>query len=221
VSPVFLQLCPLVLLAVQPHEPAPAAGEQIFNTTSISVGARGSLRLGDAAQALGPRFGFAFGLSLERVYATLENGLQLAAAVDLTHQRHAKDVEGSRQTLLGEEETFDGQRIIADNVFVALQTISLPLGRWRPFLGAGAGLAVGDFVSDEKRLRPGTARDIQIAVRASAGLQLDFPENVYGSVRADLTLMPGRDDYTTDAGERLQVFGPTLMLGLAVGSRFD
>lgn len=217
-------------------EGAPQGGRAVgpsplpaFDVTAV---ARGSLRL--PPRDLGPALGFGFALSAELRYLSVQPWLALGAQLDLGHLRHARDVEGTRTGPDGQEQTFPGFRILADNQFCLLQTLGAArpvLGHpARAWLGLGGGLALGDFQSDERTLRPGSATALRAVTRAALGLEIDLtdgePGGAFLAVRADLTHPLRATRFASRspdgaAGPPVRLFGDTLTLGMAIGSRFQ
>ncbi len=113
--------------------------------------------------------------------------LQLGAAFDFNYQRFATGVRGSAMTGPGEEVVFDGQRALSKTGFALMQTVAVQLGRMRPFIGLGPGIAINFFSTPELTLRPGSKTAVQPVAQAMAGFDWDLGGNMAFVMRAALT----------------------------------
>jgi len=183
---------------------------------------RGSYRLPPAGDDVGPAIGFGIGFGGEYRYAHLWEILELGASLDLGYLRHSKGVTGVRTGPGGIDETFSSTRLIEDSQFVVMQTAALRFETQHRFwVGGGVGLAIGNFYSDEKDLRPGDLRAKRVAGRFAAGYEFDVSDEAFVGIRLDYSLMLLEPTYKTDTSQSLSIFGDTLTLGLTVGSRFE
>lgn len=180
-----------------------------------------SYRLGPASDNAGPPVGVGFGFTLGGRYALIGNRVELAAAADFAYAHHRKGVEGVRTLPSGQLETFDGEQVISENTFGAMQLASLLFAGVTPWVAVGGGLAVGFFESDAPRLRPGTQRAYRPYGQLAAGARFPLAEGpFYIDARVDYHLMLSEPALGTEAGERPQVLGDLVAVGAAFGSRF-
>ena len=173
----------------------------------LAVSVRFALRLGDAADAISPRAGFALGGAYEWRYLRWR-ALELGLGLDFAHYRFSTSEQGSViDDTTGMVEPFGATRVISETTFVALQTLGARFGRARPYLGAGAGVGFGYFDSVAAELAPGTLQGADPLVRATAGLDVRLTATWTITLRADYTHVVGPDELHTDAGAVLPVFG--------------
>ncbi len=237
VRPIRLPFAALIamlgLVAIRGSAHAQAVAEPVEPTPntvplppppSIAIFAmgRGSYRLPPAGRDVGPAFGFGIGFGGEYRYAHLWEILELGASLDLGYIRHSKGVTGVRTGPGGIEETFSSTRLVEDSQFVVMQTAALRFETQHRFwVGGGAGLAIGNFHSDEKSLRPGDLSANRFAGRFALGYEYDFSDEAFVGARMDYSLMLTEPTYKCACAETLSIFGDTFTFGLTVGSRFE
>ncbi len=207
--------------------------------TDISFLVRGSYRLPPASDDLPPAFGYGFALALAHRYAHLGDTADLGLELDLGYQRHERAVDGTRTEPDGTETTFAGHRIIAQHAFALSQTIgatffpsvSAPTSAAaggeppeerpvRVWAGAGGGLAVLDFETDEKALRPGVSHPARALVRFAAGIELTLTGTTFLGLRADHTWVLDPPTHVAQSGARTRIMSSLFAVGLQIGSRF-
>jgi opacity protein-like surface antigen len=207
----------------EPVEPtAPEVPPPPPPSTAIFAIGRASYRLPPAGQDVGPELGFGFGFGGAYRYAHVWEIVELGVSLDLGYLRHSKSVTGVRTGVGGVEENFPSTRIIEDSQFVVMQTAGLQFEKQhRVWVGGGVGLAIGNFQSDEKSLRPGDDRANRLLGRFAAGYEYDFSDEAFVGARVDYSLMLMQPTYKTDTNQSLSLFGDTFTFGLTVGSRFE
>lgn len=206
---------------VGPADPAPAPRPAAQTPFSLGVAGGVVYRLPPAARAVPPALGVGFGLLPAWRYGWV-GPLELRLEGDFGYARHARTVSVSRVTETGTEQTFDDTREVNEYSFLALQTIGLTRGRWRPWAGLGGGAAIGYFHTLEPSYEPRQVTLTRLALRAGAGAEWEFRKNpslVLG-LRADYT-HPLADAELTVApdGER-RVFGKSVRVAATFASRF-
>jgi hypothetical protein len=207
-----------------PLPPALLAEPVLPRANAVSVHASLAYRVGVGGDNLGPAGGFSISGGFERRYFVVAGVLQLGAAIDFSYQRFSTGVEGSAMTGTGEE-VFDGQRTLSKTGFALIQTVAVQLGRVRPFIGLGPGLAINFFSSPEVTLRPGSKTAVQPMAQAMAGFDVDMGGNTAIVVRADVT-HPFTDPVFTPSlspqnpPPRYALFGDVVDVGFGLLVRF-
>ena len=115
--------------------PDPALVGAGANTVSVRASLAYRLDSGGADATLGPAGGLSVGGQFERRYYKVAGIVELGAALDFSYQRFATGVRGVGMTAPGEDEPFDGQRVLSKTGFALLQTVAVRAARLRPFVG--------------------------------------------------------------------------------------
>jgi hypothetical protein len=174
-----------------PEEPPPHAPLR-----SIAVHGRFAYRPNDTGSGV-PAGGFSLGATFERRYAQLGGTFGFGAGLDFFFDRFASDekmmTSGTQVALYTRE--------LMQTSFVALQTVAIEHLPVRPWIAAGAGIAVGSVASGAS-VRP--------VARGAAGVELGLSRSTALVVRADVT------HPLTDAG----AYGDILDVGLGICERF-
>jgi hypothetical protein len=135
---------------------------------AVAVHGRFAYRPNDSGSGV-PAEGFSLGGTLERRYAEVGRVLGLGVGLDLFFDRFASDqknmTSGTQVALYAHE--------LTQTSFVALQTAALERLPVRPWVAAGAGVAVGS-----------TTRPV---ARGAAGVELGLSRSTAIALRADLT----------------------------------
>jgi hypothetical protein len=154
-------------------QPAPAAAEPSELTPrrplhAVAVHGRFAYRPNDSGSGV-PAEGFSLGGTFERRYADLSGGLALGVGLDFFFDRFASDekrmTDGVSTALYARE--------LTQTSFVALQTVALERLPVRPYVAAGAGVAVGFSTHP--------------VARGAAGVEMGLSRSTALAVRADLT----------------------------------
>jgi hypothetical protein len=205
--------------APQP-DPSAALVSTAPGPNAVSVRASLAYRLDGGGETLGPAGGFCVSGEFERRYHELA-GVELGAALTFSYQRFATGVEGSSMKAPGQEELFDGQRVLSKTGFALLQTVAFRVARLRPFLALGPGLVVSFFSSPELALRPGSKTAVQPIAEASAGLEVDVARDTAVVARVDV-IHPFTDPVFTPGASspRYTLFGDVLTAGFGLVVRF-
>jgi hypothetical protein len=154
------------------NAPAPAAPTAEltprFPVHAVAVHGRFAYRPNDAGSGV-PSEGFSLGGTFERRYAELGGTFGFGVGLDFFFDRFASDeknmTSGTQVALYAHE--------LTQTSFVALQTIALERLPVRPYVAAGAGVAIGSST------RP--------VARGVAGVELGLSRATAIAVRADLT----------------------------------
>jgi hypothetical protein len=170
-----------------PPEPAPppavpvAAEAAPLPPSSMAVHGRFAYRPGDSIGPA-PAAGFSLGATFERRYALIGDRLGLGVGVDLFFDHFAAD----QQFITAH------QQLLTQTSFVALQTVSVALGRVRPWVAGGFGLSFAYFsgtgLTDMGMPLPGVSdNEVLPIVRAAGGLDIGLRDQLALVVRADYT----------------------------------
>jgi hypothetical protein len=151
--------------------PTPASAAELtprFPLHAVAVHGRFAYRPNDTGSGV-PSEGFSLGGTFERRYAEVGGTVGFGAGLDFFFDRFASDqknmTSGTQIALYAHE--------LTQTSFVALQTVSLEHLAVRPYVAAGAGIAVGSST------RP--------VARGVAGVELGLSRATAIAVRADLT----------------------------------
>jgi hypothetical protein len=173
-----------------PPEPAPAAppaaapspsSSPPLPPTSLAVYGRFAYRPGDSVGPA-PAAGFSLGATFEHRYAAINDLVGLGVGVDLFYDHFASD----------QQFITTSQQLLTQTSFVALQTVSLALGRARPWVAGGGGVTWAYFsgtgLTGTGMPLPGVSdSELQPLVRGAAGLDVTVAPQMAVAVRADLT----------------------------------
>lgn len=189
--------------------------------TAVGLAAGGSYRLGAAAHDTPPAFGFTLTTFVSHCYSVIGDHLALGVAGSFAYERYSRTVRAESTVAPGQVVPYDGVRELTSGTFVGLQTVTLLLGRARPWVALGGGLGLDHFKSPELPYAPrGEARatvallqgalgfDLQVAPQTDAGLRLDYVRPLSDST------------FVTTAGERLHLFGSRLSVRMGIQYRF-
>jgi hypothetical protein len=197
---------------VVPEEASEAPGWAL----GLTIG--GAYRVGAAAKDVPPRLGLAFSTFAGRRYATLGR-LELGVAASFGYQRYTRTVTFKKMTIPGMEVDTQGDRVLSTGDFVAAQTLTMVLGRWRPWVSVGGGVSLDHFTSPEARYAPGESRRTLPTVQGAAGFHLEVAPQTDGGLQIDYA-HPFESAFVTTGGERLHVFGDRLAVRLEMQYRF-
>jgi hypothetical protein len=163
--------------------PAPAPSAELAPRTplhAVAVHGRFAYRPNDSGSGV-PAGGFSLGGTFERRYAELGGTFGFGVGLDFFFDRFASDqkmmTSGTQVALYAHE--------LTQTSFVALQTLALEHLPVRPYVAAGAGIAVGSSTRPVARgvagVELGLSRATAIAVRADLTHPLSNP-GVYGDI---------------------------------------
>lgn len=187
---------PIGAAAPSPAAQAPEEPEARTLRDSIAVHGRFAYRPNDTGSGV-PTSGFSLGGTFEHRYAELGETFTFGAGLDFFFDRFASD---EKMTTSGSQVALYAHELMQTS-FVALQTVALEHLPVRPWVAAGAGLAVGSVASGPS-VRP--------VARGVAGVELGLSRSTAVVVRADLT------HTLSDAG----AYGDILDVGLGLCERF-
>jgi hypothetical protein len=182
----------------------------------VTIG--GAYRLGQTAKDVPPSLGLAFSTFGSGRYATAGT-LELGVAASFSYQRYARTVTFKQMVRPGVEMDTEGDRLLSTGDFVAAQTFTEVLGRWRPWLSVGGGFSLDHFTSPEPRYVPGESRHTLPLVQAAAGFHLEVAPQTDGGLQVDYAHL-FEPVFVTSAGERLHVFGDRLAVRIEMQYRF-
>lgn len=186
----------------------------------IAVMPRYSYRLSSSGRAVTPSSGFGIGGTVETTYLRIAAGLEAAWGVDFSHDRFSSSEVGTVSVDNNQTATFRAPRVTSETSFVLVHTVAARAGRLRPYLTVGAGLGLGYFDSAALELQPGSARDAHALGRLALGVDVTVARDWCASMRAEYTAVRGVGVWTTDAGERLALFGDLFGIGAGIAYRF-
>jgi hypothetical protein len=181
---------------------------------AIGLSAGVSYRLPPSGRDVPPAFGFAVSTFARYRYALIGDRLALGVMGAFAYHRHST----SFQSLAPANATY--VRELSSGDFAALQSLSLLLGRVRPWLAAGAGVSLGYFKNPENPAHPDEERETLAVVEGQAGVDVEIKPQVALGVHADLVVPLARPVLQTDSGAGIRVFGPRLALRLSFEYRF-
>jgi hypothetical protein len=183
----------------------------------LSVLPRLARRLGEAARAVSPAWGFGIGGGFDWRYLAAGEPMALAVGVDFAYFRFATDEVVTIDLGGGMERTVASTRVLSETTFLATHSVTLALGRTRPFLTVGAGLGLGYFDSIVAELRPSSSSEAHLLGRVTAGVDV-FPRRTVGlTLLAGYTVVSAFGSYDDRSPK---VFGDLLDLGAGLVYRF-
>jgi len=205
-------------------EPAPVHSEAGYPATSpawaVGFAAGIGLRLPPPADESPPATGMSVTVLLGRRYAIIAQRLEFGGSVSLGYERYARTVTTSKILGPGQEVSYETVRSLSQFDFVALQTLTVPVGRVRLWLAAGAGLGLGHFTSEERELAPGEARATRLIFQGGGGIDVDLRAHATAGIRVETSKMLRPPALTTEAGQTVRVFGDRVSARAALGYRF-
>jgi len=136
-----------------------------------------------------------------------------------SYQRYARTVTFQQMVRPGVEMAVQGDRVLSTGDFVAAQTFTVVVGRWRPWLSVGGGVSIDHFTSPEPRYAPGESRTTLPLVQGAAGFHLEVAPQTDGGIQFDYAHL-FEPVFVTSAGERLHVFGDRLAVRFEMQYRF-
>jgi hypothetical protein len=181
--------------------PAPEAAGPPMATASIIAGL--ASRIGTDASRLGPTVGFSFGASLQHRYAVLSPELVLGLAADFLYYRFSNAAP---------------DRTITETTFALLQTFDVRNGATHVWFGAGGGVAVGFFSSND--LSPATASARQPFARVVGGADVAINAQAAVGFRAGYMSMLTSGAQTTGPGDPIKLFVDLLDIQVGLFYRF-
>ncbi len=206
-----------------PTAPVPAAPPQAAVPGALSAPEPPQMRVGlsggmayQATGDVGPRWGYGIGVFMGRTWLTL-GPAQLGLRGQFDFERFS--TAGTARTMDGKS-TYQAERTLSFFQFSALPTLSIAVGRVRPWVGAGAGFAMGYLSTAEDAYLPGefsatkpvlmglTGVDVPLRGEALLGLQLAY-ERVLGA-----------PEFRLDSGAGLHPFGSRVSARLALSYEF-
>jgi hypothetical protein len=118
----------------------------------------------------------------------------------------------------GATTTVTHERALEHYDFVLLQVAGVPLGRLRPWVGAGAGLALGYFADTEPSPDdvPAEARLTRPVVRAAAGLELALGRNLILGLRTTYGWVTWKPAPRAGNATRVPIFGDRMAATLGL-----
>ncbi|HXU79783.1 MAG TPA: hypothetical protein VN914_00180 [Polyangia bacterium] len=219
----FVQAEPAPPPAVTPPPPAPPpviAPEETPEPPVWALGLTigGGYRVGKAAKDVPPALGLAFSTFAGRRYAALGR-IELGVSASFYYQRYARIVTFKKMVSPGMEVDAQGDRLLSTGEFAASQTLTVVLGRYRPWLAVGGGVSIDHFTSPETRYRPGESRRTLPLVLGAAGFHLEVAPQTDAGLQLDYAHL-FEPTFTTEGGERLHLFGDRLAARLEMQYRF-
>lgn len=202
-----------------PSAPAP---EDLAATPATWVGATAGVgyRLAPASADIPPAIGMSIATMVGHRYATVAGRLELGVEGGFVYDRYARTVEVPADPARGQAQPFDTVRATSHYDFFASQVAAARLGRYRPWIAAGAGVALGYFLTREPGLDPGESRLVRPLGHAGAGLDVEVVPQTDLGLRLGYMHVWRKPTFVSATGERLQVFGDRLLAHLTLRYRF-
>jgi hypothetical protein len=198
-------------VVAEPATPPPA--------NSASVYVRYAYRVGAEGDGVVPASGFSLGGEFERRLRAFETGIELGVALDFFYDRFAKDVIAASVGPMGDLEPAIASRTLSQTTFALMETTGWRYADMRLYLGVGAGLTVGYFVSPDVSSRGNT--DVQPLVRGVFGFDFAIAARTAAILRVDYTHTFYRDsNFVGATGESHPAFGDLFDAGIGFLLRF-
>jgi hypothetical protein len=187
------------------------------NSTSVYV--RYAYRLGADGDGIVPASGFSLGGEFERRLRAFQTGIELGVALDFFYDRFTKDVIATTVGPMGDPEPAIGSRTLSQTTFALMETTGWRYADMRLFVGVGAGLTVGYFVSPDVASSGNT--DLQPLARGVFGFEFAIAARTAAVLRVDYTHTFARDSYFVGpTGQLHPVFGDLFDAGVGFLLRF-
>lgn len=194
-------------------EPAP-----IPPPNAASVYVRYAYRVGNGDGVV-PASGLSLGGEYERRLRAFETGIELGAAIDFFYDRFTRDVIATSVGPMGDPEPAIGTRTLSHTTFALMETTGWRYADMRLYVGVGAGVTVGYFVSPDISSRGNT--DLQPLVRGVFGFDFAIAARTSAVLRIDYTHTLSRDAYFLGQDGTLRpVFGDLFDAGVGFLLRF-
>lgn len=201
---------------VPPPTPAPppaTAVEVMAPSFAIGIGGAYARRLGEGAQEVGPKNGYAVTANFEWIYTRI-GGLELSFGGTFAFHRFREEVTVDVD-VSGMAVQQEVARSLSFYQFTADQGFAVPLGWFRPFAVVSGGFALGYFSTLEPAYSPGELRTTRPMISGAIGIDA---RTGYGDSRLGVVLgashMLFAPKLNTTSGRELAVFGPRLTVGL-------
>jgi hypothetical protein len=185
---------------------------------SLGLTVGGAYRVGQAATDVPPQLGLAFSTFGGWRYAAFGQ-LELGVGASFSYQRYSQTVTYKKPVGAGMEVDTVGDRMFSTGDFVAAQTLTVVLGRWRPWLSVGGGISLDHFTSPEPRYAPGESRTTLPLVQGAAGFHVEVAPQTDGGLQVDYAHL-FEPAFVTAGGERLHIFGDRVAVRLEMQYRF-
>ena len=208
-----------------PPDPGPAPGSPAAGAVgepaapyAVGIAMGGGYRLSPAGDDVPPAWGMAVDVLLARRWGRMWDRLDLGFEVNFAFERYSQSAP-SRSGVPGAGGSFEGVRTVAHYDAVVLQTVALA-GSVRPWVGAGGGLDIGYFHTEEEAFRPGELRMARPLVQGAGGVDVAIRTDVSVGARIDYARPFRTPSYSTGRGDRVAPFGDRLVARLALLYRF-
>jgi hypothetical protein len=201
-----------------PASPTALTAQPPPAVNALGVSIQLARRLAEGGQSLDPYWGFSISGRYERQLLAA-SGLELGAAFDFSFQHFETSATGPATISPTSETVFDGNRLM-ETTFAVLPTVAHQWGRARPFAGAGLGVGVGFFSSQNLEPTPQSAHAVQPLARGGVGVDVALSATSAVTVRADYTHTFTRPQLVTDAGHSYALFGDLFNVGIGLLLRF-
>jgi len=221
VTPTPAPVTPQGPAAAAPPAPAPIIAEPATpppaNSTSVYV--RYAYRLGADGDGIVPASGFSLGGEFERRLRSFETGLELGVALDFFYDRFTKDVIATTVGPMGDPEPAIGTRTLSQTTFALMETTGWRYADMRLYVGVGAGLSVGYFVSPD--VSPSGNTDLLPLARGVFGFDFAIAPRTAAVLRVDYTHTFARgSSFVGPTGQARPIFGDLFDAGIGFLLRF-
>jgi hypothetical protein len=217
--------------AVTPPSPAPAPTTAAPATpppliadspppvpsNSLSVHLRYAYRVGNDSDVTGPSGGMSLGGEYEHRLGAFRGGIELGAAFDFFYDRFSKEVVAPDPTNMTPGMIVD--RTLSQTSFALMGTGAWRYADMRVFAGAGAGVAIGYFVSPDQLAGSRTAA--QPIARGVFGIDFAIAPKTAAILRVDYSHSFNHQTFTSAAGgTSYPLFGDIFDAGAGFMVRF-
>ena len=180
---------------------------------------RYAYRVGAEGDGVVPASGFSLGGEFERRLRAFQTGIELGVAIDFFYDRFTKDVIATTVGPMGDPEPAIGSRTLSQTTFALMETTGWRYADMRLYVGVGAGLTVGYFVSPDVSSSGNT--DLQPLARGVFGFDFAIAARTAAILRVDYTHTFYRDSYFVGpTGESHPMFGDLFDAGIGFLLRF-
>jgi hypothetical protein len=186
---------------------------------SASVYVRYAYRVGADGDGIVPASGISLGGEFERRLRGFQTGIELGVAFDFFYDRFTKDVIATSVGPMGDTEPAIGTRTLSQTTFALMETTGWRYADMRLYVGVGAGLTVGYFVSPD--LGAGSSTDLLPLARGVFGFDFAIAPRTAAILRVDYTHTFHRDSFFVGPnGESHPIFGDLFDAGIGFLLRF-
>ena len=157
-----------------------------------------------------PKVGYSFSPFFQYDYARLADRLALGLRAEFTFDRFQKLVTAQADVGGDVTQSYQTTRALSFFDFALLATATLHLGRLRPWVAAGMGLALGNFQTPEETYQSVASHTTRPLVLGSGGLDVSVGRGALVGLHVEYRNMLAKPSFLLGTGESIQVFGNRL-----------